>query len=78
MVILFVELQSCSGSVPPTMTEEIDGYKDDLERQIATLRENLTKLDKAKDDRRGNVRAVPALYCVLTCQCARNSSVYAP
>ena len=38
------------------MTEEIDGYKDDLERQIATLRDGLAKLDRAKDDRKSNVR----------------------
>jgi len=38
------------------MTEEIDGYKDDLERQISTLREGLDKLSKVKDDRKGNVR----------------------
>jgi hypothetical protein len=38
------------------MTEEIDGYKDDLDRQIAVLREGLDKLTRAKDDRKGNVR----------------------
>jgi hypothetical protein len=40
------------------MTEEIDGYKEDLERQIDTLRDGLQKIEKAKDDRRGNVRGL--------------------
>ena len=38
------------------MTEEIDGYKDDLERQIATLRDGLDRVGRAKDDKKTNVR----------------------
>lgn len=38
------------------MTEEIDGYKDDLDRQVATLRDGLDRLSRAKEDKKSNVR----------------------
>ena len=38
------------------MTEEIDGYAEDLERLVSTLRDGLDRLSRAKEDRKGNVR----------------------
>ena len=38
------------------MTEEIDGYKDDLERQVATLRDGLDRVGRTKEDKKSNVR----------------------
>lgn len=38
------------------MTEEIDGYKDDLDRQVATLRDGLDRVGRTKEDKKTNVR----------------------
>ena len=49
--------QSClARSVASEMTEEIDGYKDDLERQVATLRDGLDRVGRTKEDKKSNVR----------------------
>jgi chromosome segregation ATPase len=39
------------------MTEEIDGYAEDLERLVSTLRDGLDRLSRAKEDRKGNIIA---------------------
>lgn len=49
------------------MTEEIDGYKDDLERQVLTLQDGLQRLGRAKDDKKTNVRLFVALKIRFLC-----------
>lgn len=50
------------------MTEEIDGYAEDLDRLVLQLRDSLDKLSKAKEDRKGNVRRFLSLSAPGWCK----------